>query len=1392
MSPSGVLSRVGFCLALLQLASPPAVQAANGLPNIAVDPNGNTYIASTTPLAHLVVTKVTAAGTATAVADLGAGSRLEAIAADNGFFYVGYTKSTGFSTAEKYDATGGLKFSVDLGATNRLEGLRVNTGGELYLVWTSAVAHVQLERHLADGNRFYLFDRGADTQFHGMAYDGGLYAAITTGAANLTIQRVSNGSPAVITTTSLGVGSQLNAFLPDGSDGAFASYVDAAGHLQIGRFDATGAQVFLNDLGAGSRPDRMVKDTANNVYLLWTSAAGHLFVSKYSSAGALSASIDQGAGFQPVGLAVDGAGNYFAASVSNTGVLAINKYDAANTALTPVSLGAGAQLNNMTTDAGGALYLLWTSNTAHLQATRYDNAGTLGYTLDLGKGSQSSGTAVTSAGVLLAEVTTSAGHLTTASYDTAGNAAYSVDLGAGVRSSGAPFDVSGNLVDPGGNAYLSTVAGGGAQTIAKYNPGGGAIHTRTFSPVYPKALSAVDGAGNSYTAFFSSGLTLEKRNAGGTVAYAQALLNGSSLQALSVDPAGDAYVGWGDSGGAAFFDKYDASGTLGYHFSLGAGATLWAAAVDTAGYAYLGYSNAGGWFLTKLDPAGGTGYSVTLGANTIFGAMALDSAGNTFLGYFDNSGAFSLTKYNFHGDVVFTSAMGTGIRLYALLADAAGYAYLAYGDGTGLHLTKKDAGGTALFATNGVAISVFNGLSVDAVGNSYLGYTTAGGIARVDKYNFARTAGGSYSGGLLYSLNLGAGSSLSFVGSDAAANAYVAYTDPAGQLNFNKYNPIGAADFALNLGAGSQIGAAASDASGNGYIGYTGNSGAVTFARYHSGGGLVYGLALGTGTRFALTGASLFLANTADAASVPRLTDIGYTVTLNNTAVAGAEAANGASLVDTLPAGIGINWSISPPYTGPGSCSIVGAVGSQSLRCSLGSLRPQAGVSVHLSSTTTTSSCASYPSTASFTAVNGTTAAGTQGPGSATINVTCSTANLVVIKTHVGSFIRGQHNAAYYITISNTVGSQPTSGAVTLTESVPVGLTLVSMSGAGWTCPAAGTTCTRSDVLPAGGSYPPITALVNVAANAAALVVNQATVSGGGAVNDTAGDPTSILDAFTDVAANNPFLDAINLMRQYSITAGCGTGSTYCPVDNVTRAQMAIFIIRAVLGGDNFTFSATPHFTDVPANAFGFKWIQKMQELGITAGCGGGNYCPDSFVTRGQMAIFIIRARLGPAADATFTYPGAPLFTDVPANDPSFKWIQRMKVDSITAGCGTGTTYCPTDAVTREQMSIFIMRGAFNFLLPIGTPVATEVSVPQVSAGQVIAVIIRGLNTHFAQGSTQVNAGPGITASNVAVVDAVTLTVQLTVAGNAASGPRTLVVTTGAEEAVLPNGLTVQ
>jgi uncharacterized repeat protein (TIGR01451 family) len=119
--------------------------------------------------------------------------------------------------------------------------------------------------------------------------------------------------------------------------------------------------------------------------------------------------------------------------------------------------------------------------------------------------------------------------------------------------------------------------------------------------------------------------------------------------------------------------------------------------------------------------------------------------------------------------------------------------------------------------------------------------------------------------------------------------------------------------------------------------------------------------------------------------------------------------------------------------------------------------------------------------------------------------------SLKIQKTHQGAFTQGQLEVAYTVTVSNGSPIAATSGAVNVSEIVPAGLTLESMAGTGWTCPAGGTVCTRSDPLNAGTSYPAVTVAMNVASDAASQVTNEVKVSGGGSSPATAIDPTSVL-----------------------------------------------------------------------------------------------------------------------------------------------------------------------------------------------------------------------------------------------------------------------------------------
>jgi hypothetical protein len=113
---------------------------------------------------------------------------------------------------------------------------------------------------------------------------------------------------------------------------------------------------------------------------------------------------------------------------------------------------------------------------------------------------------------------------------------------------------------------------------------------------------------------------------------------------------------------------------------------------------------------------------------------------------------------------------------------------------------------------------------------------------------------------------------------------------------------------------------------------------------------------------------------------------------------------------------------------------------------------------------------------------------------------------------------------------------------------------------------------------------------------------------------------------FTDVpCTGSPFDPWIEALAQLQITSGCG-GGNYCPTDPVKRQQMAVFLLKALEGSTYVPPDCTnPTFGDVPCSSPFATWIYDLVARGITAGCGGGNYCPVDPVLRQQMAVFLVK-----------------------------------------------------------------------------------------------------------------------------------------------------------------------
>jgi hypothetical protein len=118
--------------------------------------------------------------------------------------------------------------------------------------------------------------------------------------------------------------------------------------------------------------------------------------------------------------------------------------------------------------------------------------------------------------------------------------------------------------------------------------------------------------------------------------------------------------------------------------------------------------------------------------------------------------------------------------------------------------------------------------------------------------------------------------------------------------------------------------------------------------------------------------------------------------------------------------------------------------------------------------------------------------------------------------------------------------------------------------------------------------------------------------------------PPPCAGQFGDVPCPSNFANWIEALAAEGITGGCG-GGNYCPQNPVRRDQMAVFLLKAEHGSTYTPPGCAGTFPDVPCPSQFADWIEQLAVEQITGGCGGGNYCPGENNTRGQMAVFITK-----------------------------------------------------------------------------------------------------------------------------------------------------------------------
>ena len=407
---------------------------------------------------------------------------------------------------------------------------------------------------------------------------------------------------------------------------------------------------------------------------------------------------------------------------------------------------------------------------------------------------------------------------------------------------------------------------------------------------------------------------------------------------------------------------------------------------------------------------------------------------------------------------------------------------------------------------------------------------------------------------------------------------------------------------------------------------------------------------------------NLAASKTADAATVSAGTAIGFTVTASNT---GAGTATSASLSDSLPAGTGFPWTISPAYAGPGSCSIAPAVaGPQTLTCSFGDLAPGASASVHVTSATGFASCGTYSNSANLRATNHPAVTS----NTATTTVQCP-APMVTKAADAASVSAG---TAIGFTVTAMNGSAPGTGTLTgatLSDTLPAG------SGIAWsispayagpgTCSIAGQTLTCSF----GDLAPGASASVHVSS------------------------PTGFASCGT--YSNSAALSATNAP---TVTSNTATTTVQCPAPMVTKAADAAtvnagtaigFTVTAMNGSAPGTGTLTGATLSDPLPAgpagSGVSWA-------INPAYAGPGTCSITGAA-GAQTLSCSFGDLAPGTSASVHVTSATSFASCGTYSNTAS-LSATNAPTVTSNTSTTTVQCPAPMVTKAADAASVSAGS--------------------------------------------------------------------------------------------------
>jgi PKD repeat protein len=192
--------------------------------------------------------------------------------------------------------------------------------------------------------------------------------------------------------------------------------------------------------------------------------------------------------------------------------------------------------------------------------------------------------------------------------------------------------------------------------------------------------------------------------------------------------------------------------------------------------------------------------------------------------------------------------------------------------------------------------------------------------------------------------------------------------------------------------------------------------------------------------------------------------------------------------------------------------------------------------------------------------------------------------------------------------------------------------------------------------------------------------------------------PISVLpNAFADVPPDHWAAYFINAFYYSGFTSGCGPDPVsgfprFCPLTLISRAELAVFLGRALHPPPFQPSAPRGIFADVPPSSSAAAWIEQIFRDGITGGCQVTPlrlFCPNNPITRAEMAVLLTAAFHGPLFSPP---PASGLFLDVPTSYWAARWIEQIFRDGTTGGCQgpPQRLFCPGFNVTRAEIAVFV------------------------------------------------------------------------------------------------------